>query len=234
MLRRKQLLHLERPDIMKNLIKNYGHVWILAYSFIYIPWFLHLEKTVTTRYHVMHVALDDYIPFNEYFIIPYLLWFTYVSAAILYFFFTNKEDYYRLCCFLFTGMTISLLICSIFPNGTDFRPALDPDKNIFTAMVAALYETDTNTNVFPSVHVYNSIVVHIGIMKSQALKKNTLIRVGSGILMFSITLSTVFLKQHSIVDAVGSVIMAGVIYPLVYTAYGASERKHVPKRVWIR
>ena len=45
----------------------------------------------------MHSSLDDMIPFNEYFVIPYLLWFAYVTAAIAYLFFKNKEEYYRLC-----------------------------------------------------------------------------------------------------------------------------------------
>ena len=48
----------------------------------------------------MHVALDDFIPFNEYFIVPYMMWFLYVAGTILYFLFTNREDYYRICIFL--------------------------------------------------------------------------------------------------------------------------------------
>ena len=35
----------------------------------------------------MHTALDDLIPFNEYFIVPYLMWFLYVAATIAFFFF---------------------------------------------------------------------------------------------------------------------------------------------------
>ena len=107
---------------MKKLMKKYGHVWILSYGLIYLPWFAALQQNVGKPYHVMHTALDDLIPFNEYFIVPYLLWFLYVAAAIAYFFFTSKDDYYRLCTFLFTGMTISLLVCTLYPNGTDFRP----------------------------------------------------------------------------------------------------------------
>ncbi len=76
---------------MKNLFHRYRHVWILSYAFIYIPWFLYLEKTVTNHYYIMHVALDDLIPFNEYFIIPYLLWFAYIAAAILYFFYYQRK-----------------------------------------------------------------------------------------------------------------------------------------------
>ena len=104
---------------MKQFIKKYGHVWILSYGLIYLPWFARLQENVGKPYNVMHVGLDDYIPFNEYFIVPYLLWFLYVGGTIAYFFFRSKEDYYRLCTFLFTGMTISLLVCTLFPNGTD-------------------------------------------------------------------------------------------------------------------
>ena len=82
---------------MKKLMKKYGHVWILSYGLIYLPWFAALQQNVGKPYHVMHTALDDLIPFNEYFIVPYLLWFLYVAAAIAYFFFTSKDDYYRLC-----------------------------------------------------------------------------------------------------------------------------------------
>lgn len=160
---------------LKELLKKYGHIWILGYGFIYLPWFMHLEKTVTSNYHIMHSSLDDMIPFNEYFVIPYLLWFAYVTAAIAYLFFKNKEEYYRLCAFLFTGMTLSLLICTLFPNGTDLRTAVNPDKNLCSRLVYMLHQADTNTNVFPSIHVYNSIGTHIAVMKSESLKKHKVI-----------------------------------------------------------
>ena len=111
------------------LIHKYKHAWLLLYACIYLPWFCYLERTVTGNYHVMHAALDDLIPFCEYFIVPYLLWFLYVGAAIFYFLFTSREDYYKLCVFLFSGMTISLIICTFFRNGTDLRPVVDSDKN---------------------------------------------------------------------------------------------------------
>lgn len=215
---------------MKNLIKKYKHVWILSYAFLYLPWFLYLERTVTSNYYIMHVSLDDFIPFSEYFIIPYLLWFVYVAGTILYFFFTNKQDYYRLCIFLFTGMTISLLICTLFENGTDLRPVIDPDKNFCSWLVSVLHSADTSTNVFPSIHAYNSVGVHIAVIRSEALKKNYLIRTGSFLLMILICLSTMFLKQHSVVDVIGAAIMAYIMYPLVYGSADAREREKVTQK----
>ena len=211
-------------------VRKYKHAWLLLYAFIYLPWFCYLEKTVTRNFHVMHASLDDLIPFNEYFIVPYLLWFLYVGATIFYFLITSKEDYYKLCIFLFSGMTISLIICTFFRNGTDLRPVIDPDKNIFTALVAYIYRSDTCTNVFPSIHVYNSIGVHIAVARSERLRGHRLIRLGSGLLMISICMATVFLKQHSVIDLIGAVILAYVIYGIVYGYSWSAQDKKVTQK----
>lgn len=215
---------------MKNLLKKYGHVWALGYAFIYLPWFFYLERTVTRDYAVMHVVLDDYIPFNEYFIIPYMLWFVYVAGAVLYFFFTNRQDYYRLCMFLFTGMTISLLVCTFFPNGTDLRTSVDPAKNFCSYLVALIHSADTSTNVFPSIHAYNSLGVHFAVMNSRALRDKIWIRRGSLVLMIAICLSTVVLKQHSVIDVSGAFILAYVMYPFVYGLDPATGRRTVREK----
>lgn len=215
---------------MKNLLKKYGHIWVLSYVFLYLPWFLYLERNVKNGFAVMHVKLDDLIPYNEYFIVPYLLWFVYVSGAVLYFFFTNKGDYYRLCTFLFTGMTISLLICTFFPNGTDLRVAADPSKNFCSLLVSLIQSADTSTNVFPSIHAYNSIGVHFAVMNSQALQKRRGVHWASFILMAAICLSTVCLKQHSVVDVIGATILAWVMFPFVYGTERVEGRRTVRQK----
>jgi len=55
-------------DAVNAFIERNKHALLLLYFMIYLPWFGHLERTVTTHFHVIHVALDDYIPFCEYFI----------------------------------------------------------------------------------------------------------------------------------------------------------------------
>ncbi|MCI9148562.1 MAG: phosphatase PAP2 family protein [Hungatella sp.] len=211
---------------MKSFLARYRHAWILCYGFIYLPWFLYLEKTVTRNYHIIHTRIDDLIPFSEYFIIPYYLWFFYVGGAILYFFFKNPQEYYRMCTFLFTGMTLSLFICTIYHNGTDLRPVVDPDKNIFTWMVALLHKADTSTNIFPSVHVFNSIGVHIAVAKSSCFRNRPWVVRLSLLIAVSICISTVVLKQHSVIDGLGAMVMSYALYPLVYgEGYASSRRK---------
>lgn len=210
-------------------LRKYRHAWILSYGLVYITWFSYLEKQITpaTGYHIMHTAMDDAIPFCEYFIIPYFLWFLYIATGIFFFLFKNKEDFYRVCGFLFSGMTLSLVICSFYPNGTDFRPLIDPDKNIFTRMVAWLYSVDTCTNVFPSIHAYNSIAMHIAIWKSKDLeqmKYGRQLKYASLILAILICMATLCLKQHSILDVCGAIILASIVYGFVY-GYPVFERE---------
>ena len=180
---------------------KYKHaIPLIIYGIIYMTWFAWLEKNTTGHYRIIHMAADDYIPFCEVFVIPYFLWFAYVSAVVIYFFFKNKEDYYRTCIFLFTGMTIFLIVSTLWPNGQHLRPAVMPRDNIFTRMVAALYRTDTPTNLWPSIHVYNSLGAHFAIIRSKCFEKKKGIRIGSLILAVSIIMATMFIKQHSLVD----------------------------------
>ncbi|MDO4598681.1 MAG: phosphoesterase, partial [[Ruminococcus] gnavus] len=147
---------MNRESAFKKFIKKYKHAWVFLYAFIYLPWFMYLEKHITadSSYHVIHSALDDKIPFVEYFIIPYLLWFVFIAVVFLYFFFTDVEGFYKLAKLSFIGMTIFLVISTVFPNGLMLRPVVFPRDNIFTDMVKMLYLADTPTNVFPSLHVF--------------------------------------------------------------------------------
>ena len=202
---------------IKSLYRQYGHaVPLLIYGVIYLSWFTWLERTNTKNYQVIHLAVDDKIPFCEVFIVPYLLWFAYVSAVVIFLFFKNKTDYFRACAFLFTGMTVFLIISTLFPNGHDLRLAVMPRDNIFTSMVAALWKTDTPTNLWPSIHVYNSIGAHIAVMHNGTLRSRKPVWITSGILAFSIILSTVFNKQHSVFDVLKGIIMGAFMYVLVY------------------
>ncbi|MCI9532432.1 MAG: phosphatase PAP2 family protein [Lachnospiraceae bacterium] len=216
---------------MRDVLYRYRHGWILSYLLIYLAWFAYLEQTVTRRFHVVHMAVDDYIPFIEVFIIPYLLWFGYVAAAIAYFFFKDVQDYYKLCIFLFVGMTVFLVASTVYPNGHCLRPRVIERDNIFVDMVKALYLVDTPTNLFPSIHVYNSIGVHISIMQSKRLKGKKWLRRGSFVLMASIVAATMFLKQHSVFDVLTGVVMAAVMYTLVYGfAFQASGKRVYERR----
>lgn len=201
---------------MKTLIHKYRHALVLLYGLIYMPWFMWLESRADLPYHVIHVGLDDRIPFVEYFIVPYLLWFLYIAVVFLYLFFKDRREFYQYCIFLFTGMTLFLIISTVYPNGHLLRPSEFERNNIFTLAVQLLYQADTATNIFPSLHVFNSIAAHRAVVNNPALRKKRLIRGGSFILMVSIILATMFLKQHSVLDVISGILLGVLMDQLVY------------------
>lgn len=202
---------------MKTFFQKYKHSLVLLYGLIYMPWFLWLESRANLPYHVIHISLDDKLPFIEYFIIPYLFWFLYVAAVFIYLFFQkNKKEFYQYCIFLFTGMTLFLIISTVYPNGHLLRPSSFERHNVFTFAVQILYQADTATNIFPSLHVFNSIAAHRAVANNAKLRGNLLIRGGSFLLMVSIILATMFLKQHSVLDVISGIMLGMLMDQLVY------------------
>lgn len=218
-----------KSNNIKTLITKYKHGWVFSYFIIYIIWFTYLEKTITTKFAPVYSKLDDLIPFTEIFIVPYLLWFIYIFATVIYFFLTSKTDFYKYCAYLFIGMTICLAIFTIWPNGHYLRENLNSlgRSNIFIDMLAKIYHIDTATNVFPSIHVFNSIGALIAIYKNEKLNKIRWIRWSGLLLTVSISMSTVFLKQHSIIDVFGGVALGLIMYVLVYLPSWRKEPKKV-------
>lgn len=199
-----------------DLLNRYKHAWILSYLLVYMVWFNYLEGNITTHFNEIHVTLDDYIPFCEYFVIPYILWFGYVAWGIIYTAIHNKTDFYKLCTVLFTGMTIFLIISTVYPNGHYLRPYYFSHHNFCTSICEWLYATDTPTNLFPSIHVYNSLAIHFAVINSKELENKKTVQIVSLILCISIILSTMFIKQHSVFDVSTALILGFLMYNLVY------------------
>lgn len=201
---------------MKTFFQKYKHAWVFLYGLIYFPWFFYLEKTVTHNYSVIQTSLDEKIPFIEFFIVPYLFWFAFMAITVLYFFFKDKNEFYRVAAFLSIGMTAFLIISTLWPNGQNLRPTHFERDNIFVDLVKNLYTTDTPTNVFPSIHVYNTLGCFIAVRTSEHLKNIKWVQITTFVITSLIILSTMFLKQHSFVDAIGAGIFAIIAYAFIY------------------
>lgn len=215
---------------LNTFIKKYRHAWVFLYAFIYMPWFIYLEEHVQKDFYLIHSPLDDFIPFIEFFIIPYCLWFVFMFVSVMYFFFADKAGFYRLTSFLIIGMTIFLILCTVFPNGLDLRPTTFARDNFCVDLVKKLYATDTPTNVLPSIHVYNTVGVLIAITHCSKLKSHKAVKLGAYVLGILIILSTVFLKQHSVTDVIAAFTMAAILYPFVYSSQTrkATKFSHQP------
>ena len=189
---------------------------LLGWPVYFLSYFLTEHLIAEERCRVIHCALDDVIPFCEYFVVPYLLWFGYVAVTVCWLCIKDKEEGGRLVAFLIAGMTVFIVISAIFPNGLHLRPRTFARDNIFVDMVRKLYVADTSTNVVPSIHVYNSIGIMIAVCRTKLLKKHRLIKGGMLILGVSIICSTVLIKQHSMLDVLTACILSSVVYAVCY------------------
>lgn len=199
---------------------------VVLFGSFYLLCFFWLEH-IPSRYHIINSTLDNKIPFCEYFIIPYLLWFVYIGGTVLFFIYFNdsKTEYWNLIINLGLGMTLFLIVSYVYPNGLAIRPHVFPRDNIFTAMVQFLYRIDTPTNVLPSIHVYNSVAAFCAINSCQKLQKYKWVRHSALVLTTLIILSTMFLKQHSICDVATGITFSVASYIVIYRVYAKSSEK---------
>ncbi|MDO5541365.1 MAG: phosphatase PAP2 family protein [Eubacteriales bacterium] len=223
-------------DFWKSLWMKYCHLLpVLIYMIFYMSVFAYVENRPNHHIHLLGNGYDDLIPFCEYFIVPYYLWFLYITMGVLFFALVEKDrnQYYSLITNLCIGMTLFLIISLVWPNGHTLRPASFEKDTIFTRMVQGLYRIDTSTNIFPSIHVFNSVAVHSAISRCDYLKKNHrwLIH-GSFVLCILIIASTLFLKQHTIIDVVTALLLNFTTYCLVYSPEATAHHQHSQYRNW--
>ncbi len=199
-----------------NTKGKYREAWLFLYFPIYLLWFFALEQAKPNFLYEVTNPLDPAIPFCEYFIVPYMLWFPYLFGGVIYFFVAHlKDEFIRLAVTLEAGLTICLLIYTFFPNYQGLRPEVYPNNNLFTQGVKLLQQFDTPTNVCPSIHVFSTVAVCISVLKER-LGKTYAVRAGAVILAVFICLSTVFLKQHSLTDVYCALGLNLVLYVVVY------------------
>jgi len=169
----------------------------------------------------MHCALDDLIPFNEWFLIPYLFWFVYLIGAVAYTFFFDVPGFRRMMHFVMITYSATLLIYFLFPTCQMLRPEVFPRDNVLTRFIAGFYVFDTNTNVCPSLHVIGSLAAFFAFWHTPIFSTRGW-RIASGIAAFFISISTVFMKQHSVLDVLAALPLCAIGYYFAYV--------HKPKR----
>ena len=176
------------------------------YMVIYMPTFFWVESlSPAGGFHIIHTAIDDMIPVVEVFIIPYALWLPYLVAGMIAIAIYSRPISRKTSYMLMVGMTLFIIISLAYPNALELRAAIPDRQNIFMDWINYLHQIDTPTDVLPSLHVYDAIVVAAGIHLTFKDKKALLI--ASDVLAFLIVLSTMFIKQHSIIDVISAFII---------------------------
>ena len=111
---------------------------------------------------------------------------------------------------------------------TAFSLVIATPLGIFAAtwLVEYTYSIDTNTNVFPSVHILGVMAAVAAVWNTPRLQKGAW-RWGSALYGALIIVSTVFVKQHAVVDVLSGLMVGAIAYVFVYVIVGRRRDKRL-------
>ncbi len=178
---------------------QFSHLlWLLGWVGYFILYFLTENLIPAEMCTPVHCIIDDWIPFCEYFVVPYVFWYLLIVVSLLYFALYNPQSFRNLSKYIIVTQVVAMIIYITLPTRQDLRPEMIPRDNIFTDCVGLLYYFDTNTGVCPSLHVAYSMGIASVWLKEKGINVWWKAFVVFAVAM--ICLSTMFIKQHSAVD----------------------------------
>lgn len=197
-----------------RFFSRFSHWKLLLYWPFFGILFYMAERVFSRRYfHAMWCPLDNSIPFCEWFLIPYLFWFVYLAGMHVYLFFRDAAAFRKMMRFIALTYSAALWIFFLYPTCQELRPVVFPRDNFLTRLTAAFYAFDTNTNVCPSLHCVGSMAVVFAAWDTEGLRRWRLPVTALGLL---ISISTVFVKQHSVLDVFWAMVLCAAAYGAVY------------------
>ena len=182
---------------------RFKHVKLLGGWIFYFSMYFITENLIpASKCHPIHCALDDLIPFNEFFVIFYVFWYALVFGSLLYYFLYDRDKFSKLQTYIIITQVVAMACYCIYPSRQDLRPAVFERENFLTAVIAFIYSFDTPTGVCPSLHVaYSMGIVSVG-LKDPALPK--WVKALLVAVVLCICAAVCFVKQHSFVDVLAA------------------------------
>lgn len=200
---------------MDKVKRKFGReIWYLLYLPIYLLLFALVEYLVTDNYWVSWCTLDDRIPFVRQFVLIYVMWYPLMLGTTLYLLLKDRRAFVRYARSVVLGLTACMLIFVLLPSGQELRPAEVPGNDLTAWMVRFIYAADTNTNVFPSMHVVGTLAAMIAFFDSRSASLGA--KWGVAALGVLINASTVLIKQHSVLDIFAGIALYWLVYLAVY------------------
>ena len=197
---------------------QFAHLKLLLGWVVYFLFYFLTENFIPVENcHVIHSALDDRIPFNEFFFIPYCFWYLLIVISLGYFALYDVENFRNLQTFIIITQVVAMTVYILYPSVQNLRPTGFARDNFFTWLANIVYTFDTPTGVCPSLHVAYSLGIG-----SCWLKEKSASKLWKGFVVFSvilISLSTAVVKQHSVVDIAAALPVGLLAEILVFGKY---------------
>ena len=191
---------------------RFAHAKLLAGWLAYFALYFLTENLIpASRCHVIHCALDDVIPFREGFLVFYCYWYLLLVGSLFYFFLYDLRSFRRLQIYIMITQAVAMLTYIVYPSIQLLRPETFERDNALTRLMAFIYAFDTPTGVCPSLHVAYSMGIASTWCRARDASKPW-----KGFVVLSavmISISTAFVKQHSVVD-IATAIPVGLLAEL--------------------
>ena len=182
---------------------RFAHVKLLWGWIAYFLLYVLTERLIPAEScHVVHCALDDLIPFCEYFAVFYVGWYAFVFFSLLYYFIYDVDCFRGLQKFIIVTQLVAMLCYIFFPSRQELRPLFFERDNLFTRTMGLLYRIDTPTGVCPSLHAAYAIAICSGVLKDKLALRS--VKVGVTLFTLAVCASVCFVKQHSALDVLAA------------------------------
>ena len=197
---------------------EFSHLKLLLGWLVYFAFYFLTENLIPVeRCHLIHSPLDELIPFNEFFFIPYCFWYLLIVISLGYFALYDIPNFRNLQIYIIITQVVAMTVYILYPSYQDLRPTEFVRDNFFTHLAALIYRADTPTGVCPSLHVAYSLGIG-----SCWLKEKQAGKLWKAFVVFSvitISLSTAVVKQHSVIDIAAALPLGLLAEILVFKDY---------------
>ena len=146
-------------------------------------------------------------------------WSPLLAVLGVYLILKDAEGFRRYIWMLALSFFSATVFCVLVPNCQELRPADLQVRDIFTWAVQLTYDLDTNTNVFPSVHVLGVIAAVSSVWETPGLRKTGWCWAAT-VYGLVIIASTLLVKQHALLDVLAAIPWGLAAYWIVYRVIG--------------
>jgi membrane-associated phospholipid phosphatase len=164
---------------------------------------------------ILSTEIDSMIPFIPVFIVPYIIWYAFILGYLIYFWYKDISVYLKTLSLIVIGELICFIIYFYFQT-TVPRPEVT-GNGILLDLVRMIYSHDQPFNAFPSIHVLTTFAIILGNINIR--NKHIFHSVFVPVMGSMIIISTLFVKQHYILDMFGSMFLTSFIYGIVFELY---------------
>lgn len=165
----------------------------------------------SAKHYSVHLAAELGIPFVAEFI-----WF-YLSMYLLFAlppFFLQPLELKRLGIELLVSTALAGIVFVIFPVKLGFD-RMAPDDPLYGAIYAAVFSIDKPFNLLPSLHVVYTCAIALSITRRMGEYSRGIVLLWATL----ITLSTLFVHQHHLLDIVSALLLVGSVSVIVGRRY---------------